>query len=201
MPAQPPRNYEEVMEKLKTIKRTPSERKKRKLPSYIIFLNVFLIAVMVFHYYRTSNPERQYYTTVLVYGGVQYRFSITRDGVTQKITHALTAKNIRNAIVRVPFSDPVATITVRHDETVVSTVKLGDKVREISLKPGDTRVFAESTGVGAFVDFANANRDLITPQRRTFLSSEKRHIPMSAEIKLETREPVATLLDFKYTID
>ena len=199
MPVQSPQSYEEMMEKINSRKKRPMSQKRRKLPQFFIFLNIFIIAVMVFHYYR-STPERQYYSTVLMYGGVQYRFSITRD-VTQQFNYSLTAKNLQGALVRVPFRDPVATVSIRHEDALVSTIKLGGNLREISLKPGDSKVFVESTGVGVFVDFANANRDLITPKRRSFLSSEKRHIPLSAEIRLETREPVATVLDFKYTVD
>lgn len=200
MPDQPPKNYDEMMAKINSRKRSPLTRKRRKLPAFFVFLNIFIIAIMAFHYYR-NVPERQYFTTLLSYSGVQYRFSITRDEATQKLSYSLTAKNSADALVRVAFRDPVATVSVRHEDTVVSTVKLGEKIRELTLKPGDSKVFVESTGVGAFVDFTNANRELITPKRRTFLSSEKRHIPLSAEVRLETREPVATVLDFKYTVD
>ena len=199
MPVQSPQSYEEMIEKINSRKKRPLSKKRRKLPSFLIFLNIFIIAVMIFHYYR-SSPERQYYSTVLIYSGVQYRFSITRD-VSQQFNYSLTVKNLQGAMARVPFRDPVATVSIRHEDSLVSTVKLGGSVREISLKPGDSRAFVVSTGVGAFVDFANANRELITPKRRSFLSSEKRHIPLSAEIRLETREPVATVLDFKYTVD
>lgn len=199
MPGQSPQNYDEMMEKIHSRKKRPLSQKKRKLPQFFVFLNIFLIAVMVFHYYR-STPERQYYSTVLIYGGVQYRFSITRD-VTQQFNYTLTAKNLQNVTARVPFRDPVATVSIRHEDLTVSAIRLGEKVRDISLKPGDTRAFVVTTGVGTYVDFANANRDLITPKRRSFLSSEKRHIPLSAEVRLETREPVSTVLEFKYTID
>lgn len=200
MPEQPPRNYDDVMEKLDRIKSAPSTQKKKKLPRFIIFLNIFLIGVMVFHYYR-GMPGNEYYSTVIIYGGIQYRFSITREGAARKFIYSLTAKNARNTAVRVPFRGNVATVSIRNDETVVSAVKLGDGVRDLFLNPGDSKAFVESTGVGAFVDFANANRDLVTPRRRTIMSSEKRHIPMSAEVRLETGEPVATVLDFKYTLD
>lgn len=178
-------------------KKTPDKKKKRG--AWLLMINVLILGLLVFFMFQ-SKPERTRYHTLIKYSGIAYRLSITHDESAKTLGITLTLKNEQTAERRLGYDNPVAVVVLRYADVPVHSIALGEGVREIVLKPNDSRVFTQTLGERPLRSFAESTPEAVTPKRQTLFSG-KRHVPITAELSLRTREPVSTYLDFKYVID
>ncbi len=190
--------YNDLMKKIEAMRKNPKKKQKKKLPTLLLFFNVALIALIAFHFYRTA-PERHYYTTMLRYGEIRYRFSITHDEATRKVSYSVSVKNESTGDRAVDYRGPLATVSLYHADTDVGSVPIAENVKKLSLQPNEVKVFFNTMDDTHLKDFASAHPELFVPKRRTFFSPARRHVPLTAEIRVNTTPVVATILEFKYT--
>jgi hypothetical protein len=78
-------------------------------------------------------------------------------------------------------------------------VAIAENVKRLALQPNEVKVFFNTMDDTQLKDFASAHPELFVPKRRTFFSPARRHVPLTAEIRVNMAPVISTILEFKYT--
>ena len=206
MPEKIPNNYEEAIDKYMNRRRRSAPPRNKKLPVIFILFSVLIIGFMLFFYFRSErgssvDKDQSNISANIQYGGIQYQFSIKQDREFKKFNFSLIVENQNPAVKKLAFKDPVLTVNIRHKDTPIAAVNLGGGVKTFMLKPKEVREFFSTIAYGIFYDYADSHREFITPRRQTLFSMDKRHIPLVADIVVQTGDLPGTKLNFRYLVD
>ena len=180
---------------------TPSEGtlKKRRFSRILIFINLVLLAIILFVAKRPNVST--YQSTGIEYGSLNCRFSIGRDTKSGDYLLSVTLQS-RDPVPREYIVDPpVASVLVSYGGRAIARASLGDNIRRITLAPGEVKSFVKPLDESPFEKFRDENPDALVPPRKTYLFAQKQHLPLEARLTVNLRERVSVTLNFNYEVD
>ncbi len=195
----PGKAIQERLERFRSGKPSETTVKKRKVSRLILFFNVILIVILLFVARRPG--DQGYFSTGIEYAGLKYRFSVTRAEKTRDCLFSLTVESAAAAAGEYLYTGPVAVIAVLSDGKTVTRAALGDGITRISLRPGELKNFVAVVTRPEFLAFARNNPEAIVPKEKSFLSMEKRRLPLEARITINTKETLSLPLHFTYEVE
>jgi hypothetical protein len=188
---------EEFKERVRS--RYPHSRPQGRLgvPWYILVVNVLLIGYILFIYGRQSTRDEAA-GAMIQYRNIEYRLTIIkeRDSGERMITVATRALGQGSVTAR--YAGPVATVEFRHGNSAIASVNLGEGAGTLAFKGGEMKTFVESYPLLPLVKYAAANPGSLQPKKKSLISTEARHLPMSLMLTVHTDDPVSTSVDYKF---
>ena len=191
---------QETLEKIRSGEKSETSEKKKKLSRIILFIDIIIIvAILIF--FNQSNSNNPYYSTSLTYGGLHYRFSLTKDNRSGNYIVSLTIKSNIEKQKKEKYIKSIADLSILHSERIIYRTSIGDNVETITLLPGELKNFAKEIDGIHFIALSNDHPEYIIPREKTLLMAEKRHIPLHVEFSINTKEKISTTLNFKYEVN
>lgn len=188
---------QEAMERIQAGKHPTSTVKKRRASRVILLVDIVLvILIMIFVYNRA--PEKFYSSTSINYGGILYRFSVTREDKGNEYLFSLTIKNNLKKAKRVAYINAIAELTIYHGKAVIYKTETGDNITHLKLLPGELKIFISRIDSSIIDAFMSEHPDYVVSSKRTLFSRSKDYIPLTALATINMKERISTTLKFNH---
>jgi hypothetical protein len=188
---------QQALERIHAGKHPESTIKKRRASRIILLVDIVLvILIMIFIYNRV--PEKFYTSTTINYGGIQYRFSVTRESKKNEYLFSLTIKNNLQEIKRVAFSDAIADLIIYHGRDEIYKTRTGANITHLKLLPGELKIFINRIDSSTIEGFMSEHPDAIISKKRSLFSRSKDYIPLTALVTINLKEKISTKLKFNH---
>jgi hypothetical protein len=188
---------QEALERIHTGKHPVSTVKKRKASRIILLVDIVLvILIMIFVYNRV--PEKFYSSTSINYGGMQYRFSVTREGKENEYLFSLTIKNNLHVAKKVAYKNAIAELIIYYGKEEIYKAKTGDNITHLELLPGELKIFISRIDSSILDGFMSEHPDYIVSTKRSLFSRSKDYIPFTALATINLKEKISTTLKFNH---
>jgi hypothetical protein len=188
---------QEALDRIHAGKHPESTVKKRKASRIILLVDIVLvILIMIFVYNRA--PEKFYSSTSINYGGIQYRFSVTREGRDNDYLFSLTIKNNLHMKKKVAYQNAIAELIIYHGKEEIYKTKTGDNITHLELLPGELKIFISRIDSSIIEGFMSEHPDYIVSAKRSLFSRSKDYIPLTALATINLKEKISTILKFNH---
>ncbi len=172
--------------------------KKRKVTSIILIIDAIAVIIILF-YFSNRSPEGEYSSTSFQLKGIEYRFSIAREGDDDDHTVSLSLNSTANRERTIRFHGSVADVHVRYGDDTVTTLTMGENVALIALLPGENKTFIETVSHTDMKQYITSKGD-IAVKKDTSIFSTKEGVPFTAVLNLNTGDDMSTSLRFWHRI-
>ncbi len=176
-------SFEEYIQKRFLSRRTnPSiHRKKRITTTVIFFINIALIAGMIF-YLRSHSGAPEYYTETLRSDGVTYRFSISA-GADKKYIAALSVKSDAERGKAPVFRGELARVRIYHENLLLLEDSLAFDKAAVPLTHGKSYIAAKELNIAAITAYFDDNPGQLPPSTELPIPGlSTRRVPLTAKI-------------------
>jgi hypothetical protein len=188
---------QEALERIHTGKHPASTVKKRKASRIILLVDIVLvILIMIFVYNRA--PEKFYSSTSINYGGMQYRFSVTREGKENEYLFSLTIKNNLHVAKKVAYKNAIAELIIYYGKEEIYKTRTGDNITHLELLPSELKIFISRIDNSILDGFMSEHPDYIVSTKRSLFSRSKDYIPLTALATINLKEKISTTLKFNH---
>ncbi|HOO73242.1 MAG TPA: hypothetical protein PK926_15900 [Spirochaetota bacterium] len=190
---------EETLKRIRSGEK-PDGSKKRKRTSRILLAvdAVLIIVILIFFYNR--QPQSLYRSSTFNYKGTAIRFSVSGDKTTGNYLFSLTMQSRSTEPVVIRCEKNAGTITLRSGDTVIVSEPVGEDITAIKLAPEENRSMARIIEKKVINEFALAHPEKVKEVKRTLIQFEKRHVPVQADLTLNTKDPITVTLEFNHGV-
>ncbi len=171
--------------------------KKKKVSTGLIVVNLAVVALL-FLYYTANKPGQEYLTTSFNYRDAAFRFSMSQIKNTGAYVFYLSTKSEAKGPLTLRFTGGMADLVILCGQEVIVTVPIGRDIFTLTLRPGESNMQKESVDPHEFMLYAQSHPDRLVEGKRSLILSTKPHLPLTAEMRIHTEQPVSTSIAFKY---
>lgn len=197
------KDFEERIKHLQTKVQADREKRgpanKKRLPRFFIFFNIFILFVMIIHYFRT-NPETTHYGISLRQGGIHYQLTIEGDN-KKKYIASLSVTNRSEKHLSARYRRPLAKVLLSNRGTACQELIMGEEVAALDFKPGESHAFVKKINDARIIAYMLDRPGSFVAARDNILEKRNKYIPLTVELEILTPEPVATSTEIKYLLD
>ena len=190
---------EEALKRIRTGEHSPGSKKRRRTSKGLLILDAVLIIIILLFFYN-KEPDTMYKTTSFNYRDIAVRISLTSEKETGDYLFSLTLNSRAEKSLSLPIDKSLATINLYCDGKLVTTEQIGPDMNTVSLKKEESKTYARIVNAALLTEYAREHHESVQPRKKSLIQLEKQHIPVRAEITLNTAEPVAITLDFKHGV-
>ncbi len=190
----------EKVEEFKARVRSKYPRQKEhsfKIPWYVLVVNMLLIVYILFVFSRREERESQGGTAIL-YRNIEYRLSFIKDRTTGESLAALSLRSQGPGRLTMRYREALGTLEFYQGKSRVAVEKIGGGVNMITLEPGETRTYTATVPVNDIRTFSQAPCAVMVPAKRSLVSLEARHLPLTARLIINTDDAVASIFDYRF---
>lgn len=174
--------------------------KKKRVSTGLIVINLAIIALL-FLYYNKNKPGQEYLSTSFNYRDASFRLSLSRITNTGSYAFYLSTRSSGNGPLSLRFTGGMADLVVLCGQDVIITVPMGRDIAALALKPGESNLQKESVDSHEFMFYAQSHPDRLVEGKRSFFITRRPYLPLTAEIRIHTMQPVSTSIAFKYEVE
>jgi len=168
-----------------------------RIPWYVLVVNALLIVYILFMFSRREERDNQE-GAVILYRNVEYRLTFVRDRTSGESLAALSLRARGEGRVSTRFREALASIEFYQGGRRVAGEKIGGGVTMLDLSSGETRTYVAPVPVEDIRSYSRTPGAAMTPAKRSLVSLEARHMPLTALLTINTDEAVATMFDYRF---
>lgn len=191
---------EEVLKRIRSGERTDYSKKRRRTSKILFVVDAFLIVIILLFFYN-RNTDKLYHTTTFDYSRYSVRLSVTREHNEGDYLFSINLHSKSDKKITINFQKNAGTIQLKTGNTIIDTETFGENIDVIELKPDENQTYARIIDAGILNQYAREHPEALVPKKRSLIQFEKQHIPVKADITLNTSEPVTISLNFKHGVD
>jgi hypothetical protein len=191
-------SIQEALERIQAGKHQNSTVKKRRLSRIILVIDALVIVLILLFIYNRA-PEKFYTSTSINHGGLQYRFSMTKEGAAKQYLFSLSIKNTLPQRKRVSYDEAISDLLILHGRDEVYRTAIGDAITRLSILPGEVKNFISVIDNAAIERFVSAHPEYIISEKG-FLARRNEYVPLVALIRINIRESISTTLNFNHEV-
>jgi hypothetical protein len=191
---------DQTLKKFRSDRNVQSTARKRKVSTGLVIVNLAIIVVLYIFY--TGNKEnKSYLSTSFNYRGATFRFSLLREKKAGEFICYLTTRAAGKEAVNLRFQGGLADLVVLCGTDVVVSTPFGKDLAELTLRPGESDIRKQSLDPNELLLFAQNHPDRVVMPGRSLLQFGKPRLPLTAEIRIHTEQPVSTSIQFMYEVE
>ncbi len=191
-------SIQEALERIQAGRHQNSTVKKRRLSRIILVIDALVIVLILLFIYNRA-PEKLYTSTSINHGGLQYRFSMTKEGAAQQYLFSLSIKNTLPRQKRVSYNGGISDLLLLHGRDEVYRTAIGDAITGLSVLPGEVKNFISVIDTAVIERFVSAHPEYILSEK-SFLARRNEYVPLVALIRINIGEPISTTLNFNHEV-
>ncbi|MDY6968400.1 MAG: hypothetical protein SVR08_07085 [Spirochaetota bacterium] len=191
---------QETLDKINKGEKSESTVKKRRLSRIVLFIDIIIIVLIVVFVTR-KDDDIKYYSSSLSLNHLEYRFSIVREKESRNYLFSLSIKSNSTTESKFIYEKSIAQLTIHYNEDIIYSSTIGNNVTSIDLLPGELKRFVIDITADNFNNYAKEHTEHLIHEKRSLWESEKKYLPLSIIIKLNTREAVSTTLSFNHEVE
>ncbi len=170
--------------------------KPRRFPGPLLIVNVVLLVVIIYVFYYVTSPSRTRSWTGASYNDVQYRFSITRETLSDNQIVLVRMKSDLPGPRKVAFEDGIGSVEVRYRNIVLDTIPIGKDEKNVVFEKGEPLTFFGLIEGARLKRAISENTARIAVPRRTFPFFGPPSLPLKAVIAVRQGDGVVAELEF-----
>jgi hypothetical protein len=173
--------------------------KKKRIPKLFIYLNIFVLFIVVLHFFRTY-PEKVVYSSIVKHNGIQYSLDITDSGDKKNLMATMTVKVIGKD-ARFTFKGAASALTFNNMENVILKTALGENAAGRTVTSMEPVVFAKQIDAAPLILFAEKNSERVISAKKSLLSTRKEYLPVTVEFSIGIPGQLSTVMEMKYNLE
>ena len=190
---------EETLKRIRSGEKPEGSKKKKRTSRILLAVDAVLIVVILIFFYN-RQPQSLYRSSTFNYKDIAIRFSVSGDKATGNYLFSLTMQSRSTKPVVIRCDKNAGTITLRSGDAVIVSEPIGEEITAIKLAPEENRSMARIIEKKVINDFASTHPDNVKEVKRTLIQFEKRHVPVQADLTLNTKDPITVTLEFNHGV-
>lgn len=174
--------------------------KKKKFSAGLVVINLVII-VLLFIFYTYNKPGQDYLTASFNYRDAAFRFSMSHLQNTGGYAFSLSTRSAGKGALQLRFTGGMADLVVLCGPDVIVSVPMGRDISTLALKPDESNIQKESIDSNEFMLYAQSHPDRMIEGQKSLFLSRRPYLPLTAEIRIHTDQPVSTSIPFKYEVE
>ncbi|HOD15331.1 MAG TPA: hypothetical protein PK307_16420 [Spirochaetota bacterium] len=191
---------EQTLRRFRSQENARESSKKKKVSAGLIIINLAIIALL-FLYYNKNKPGQEYLTSSFNYRDASFRLSMSHMNNTGSYIFYLSTRSSGDGPLSLRFTGGMADLVVLCGQDVIITVPMGRDIAALALKPGESNVQKESVDHHEFMFYAQSHPERLVEGKKSLFLSRRPYLPLKAEVRIHTEQPVSTSLTFKYEVE
>lgn len=190
---------EQTLKRFRSQDNALQSSKKKKVSLGLIVANLAIV-MLLFIYYTQNKPGQSYLSASFNYKDASFRFSMTEIENSGGYVFYLTTRPSGSTPLSLSFTGGMADLVILCGEEVVVKVPIGRDTATLLLKPGESNIQKETVDPHEFLLYAQSHPDRLAEGKKSLFLARRRYLPLKAEIRIHTVQPLSTSLTFKYEV-
>lgn len=191
---------EQTLRRFRSQENSQQSSRKKKVSAGLVIINLAII-VLLYVFYTGKKPAGDYLTASFNYRDAAFRFSLSRGKDSGDYVFFLTTRAAGKVPVSLRLNGGMADLVILCGPDVVITTPLGREVATLTLKPGESDIRKEMIDSHEFMLFAQGHPDRVVEPKNSLVRLRKPYLPLIAEIRIHTEQPVSTSITFKHEVE
>jgi hypothetical protein len=191
---------DQTLRRFRSESNTLLSSKKKKFSTGLVIINLAIIIVL-YIFYVGQKPEKSYLTTSFNYRDTAFRFSMSKVKNSGDYIFYLSTRAAGKVPVTLRLTGGMADLVVLCGPDVIMSEPFGRDVSTLTLMPNEPDIRKQVIDPHEFFLFSQSHPDRMVVPANSLFQFRKPYLPLTAEIRIHTDQPVSTAINFMYEVE